>query len=212
MPIAWTGFGSRPPQQKSAFRCLLMIVGRWIHHSSTKLNTIANSTIQSDKPVSIDSFSWFQSGRRIGSRSQPVQVHMPSSWRSVLVAVQYLATAMRNSIGPFSICGLSSCLISSLEFYCDLLRWELVAGALLLCPELQSLFLTKEKSSQHCSLKLGSKLMTASFEWIQMVSVQKPNRKLFSTCPRAYAKQLAQCFYGSAVCSNSHNKFQWPIQ
>ena len=90
-------------------------------------------------------FRWFQSRSRIGSCSQPVHVRMPSSWRSVFMAVQYVATAITNSSGPFSSCGLSSRLISSLEFYSDLLRWELVAGAQLLCPKLQSIFLTGVK-------------------------------------------------------------------
>ena len=154
-------------------------------------------------------FRLFQSRSRIGSCSQRVHVRMPCSWKSVCLAVQYLATSMRNSIGPF---GLSSRRTSSLEFYSDLLRWELAAGALLICPKLQIRFLTKVNSSQHYSLKTVSKLMTASFEWFQIVSVQKPNRRLFSICPRAYAKQLAQCFCGSAVSSNSHKKFHWPIQ
>ena len=118
-------------------------------------------------------------------------------------------TAMRNSVGPFSICGLSSRLISSLP-------WELVAGALLLCPKLQSRFLTQVKSCKIIPAlqfeKPGSKLMTASTEWFQLVSVRKLDRKLFSTCPRAYAKQLTQCFCGSAVSSNIHEKFHWPIR
>ena len=88
------------------------------------------------------------------------------------------------------------------------------------CPrayakQLKQCLRRKIKSSQHHSLKTGSRLMTvmtASFEWFQLVSVRKANRKPFSTCPSAYAKQLAQCSCGSAVSSNSHEKFHWPIQ
>ena len=88
------------------------------------------------------------------------------------------------------------------------------------CPRAYAKQLTqclrrKIKSSQHHSLKTGSRLttvMTASFKWFQLVSVRKANRKPFSTCPSAYAKQLAQCSCGSAVSSNSHEKFHWPIQ
>ena len=49
--------------------------------------------------------------------------------------------------------------------------------------------------------------MTASTEWFQIVSVREPNKKVFSTCARAYAKKVTQCFCGSAVASNSHEKF-----
>ena len=136
---------------------------------------------------------------------------LPSSWRSVLLAA-VSSNSHENFHWSFSICGLSSRLISSLEFYSDILLWELAAGALLICSKLQSCFLTKVKSFQHYRLKTGSKLMTASTEWFQLVSIRKPNRKLFSACPRAYAKQLTQCLCGRAASSNSHLKFQWPIQ
>ena len=111
----------------------------------------------------LNGFSRFQSGSQIDNCSQPVHARMPSSWRSVFVAVQHLATAIGNSIGPFRSCGLSSRLISFLEFYwvywfysCLLRRnQELAAGALLLFPELQGRFLTKLIYSQHCSSKTG---------------------------------------------------------
>ena len=159
----------------------------------------------------LNGFRLFQSRSRIGSCSQPVHVRCQAADAVLFVAVQYIATAMRNSIGPFSICGLRSPFISSLEFYSDLLCWELAAGALLICSKLQSRFLTKVKSFQRYSLKTGSKLMTASFEWCQIVSVQKPNRKLFSTCPRALPSSWRSVFsavlYLAIVMRNSIGPF-----
>ena len=127
------------------------------------------------------------------------------------VAGQHVATAIGNSIGPFRGCGLSSRLISSLEFYwvywfysCLLRRnQELAAGALLLCPKFQSRFLTKVKSFHYYSLKWVANW----WQHLQMVLVQNPNRKLFLN-----AEKLTHFFLGSAVPSNSHRISMGPFR